>query len=119
MRPEYVAFPLSTRATGGTASVGYAAHVQQLVEQVLFTSPGERVNRPTFGCGLEDLVFGTLSEELVAATRFVVRANLQSWLRDEIRVDDVTVTTNGGELTVAVTYALLATGEAQTAVFQR
>lgn len=117
---SYVAFPLAASRAGGVAGVPYAEHVEQLVEQLLFTSPGERVNRPQLGCGLDDLVFGAMTDELVAATQFVVQSNLQSWLRDVIRVDAVRVGAAGGDqLTVAVEYTLLPAGESRRAVFRR
>lgn len=117
-RPRYVAFPL--RATSaGTATASYPDHVEQLVEQLLFTSPGERVNRPGLGCGLADLVFSTLTDELVTATQCVVQANLQGALAGIARIDAVRVRGAGEDLTVTVTYALLATGEARTVVFPR
>jgi phage baseplate assembly protein W len=114
----YVAFPLATRS-GTVATVGYSTYVEQLVEQLLFTSPGERVNRPTFGCGLEALVFGTLTDEVITATRYVVQASLQNWLGDLIRVDDVEAAAAGGQLAVTVTYTLLADGQARSRVFHR
>ncbi|MBV9097473.1 MAG: GPW/gp25 family protein [Frankiaceae bacterium] len=115
----HIAFPLATGRSGGVATVGHKAYVEQLVEQLLFTSPGERVNRPTFGCGLEGLVFGTLTDEVITATRYVVQASLQKWLRDFIDVDDVAIAATGGQLTVTVKYTLLADGQAQSAVFHR
>jgi phage baseplate assembly protein W len=117
--PRYVAFPLRATSGGGTATASYAEHVEQLLEQLLFTSPGERVNRPALGCGLADLVFGTLTDELVTATQFLVQANLQGALGDVARIDAVRVRAAGDDLTVTVTYALLITGESRTMVFPR
>ena len=58
---------------GRTAETGRDDHIRDLIEQVLFTSPGERVNRPTFGCGLTQLLFAPNSPELAAATQFLVQ----------------------------------------------
>src|ERR1700692_1685385 len=82
-------------------------YVRQLVEQVLFTSPGERVNRPDFGSGLLQLPFAPNSVEMAAATQFTVQAALQKWLSNYIKVQSVVATANEGTLTVTVNYSLL------------
>ena len=64
-------------------------HIRDLIEQVLFTAPGERVNRPNFGSGLLQLVFAPNSDELAAATQFLVQGALQQWLGDLIQVEGV------------------------------
>lgn len=82
-------------------------YVRQLVEQVLFTSPGERVNLPDFGSGLLQLPFAPNSFEMAAATQFTVQAALQKWLSNYIRVQSVTATMQDERLTVSVTYSPL------------
>jgi phage baseplate assembly protein W len=72
--------------------------------QVLFTSPGERVNHPEFGCGLFNLVFDPANTILAAATEFTVGAALTRWLGDELLVDGVNVTAVDEVLTVEVAY---------------
>ena len=68
--------------------------MRQLVEQVLFTSPGERVNLPDFGSGLLQLPFAPNSVEMAAATQFAVQAALQKWLSNYIKVQSVVATAN-------------------------
>lgn len=92
-----------------TATTDANAHVRQMIEQVLFTAPGERVNRPDFGCGLLQLVFGPNSEQLAAATQMLVQGALQQWLGDVIRVDGVEVEATDGTLRVVVRYLVLQT----------
>ena len=82
-------------------------YVRQLVEQVLFTSPGERVNLPDFGSGLLQLPFAPNSVELAAATQFTVQAALQKWLAQYITVQSVVAVSDGPVLTVTVSYSLL------------
>jgi phage baseplate assembly protein W len=84
-------------------------YVRQLIEQVLFTSPGERVNLPDFGSGLLQLPFALNSPELAAATQFTVQGALQKWLSNYIKVQSVVALAQEGVLTVTVTYSLLAT----------
>jgi uncharacterized protein len=114
-----VDFPYSVDARGRTASTSEDEHVRDLIEQVLFTAPGERVNRPTFGSGLLQLVFAPNSDALAAATQLAVQAALQEWLADRIAVQDVTVEAVDSTLTATVVYADRVTQQSQTATFTR
>jgi uncharacterized protein len=114
-----VDFPFHTDARGRTAQVDGDAHVRDLIEQVLFTSPGERVNRPMFGSGLLQLVFDPSRQEMAAATQMLVQSSLQQWLGDVIEVEDATVEGGEGKLVVTVVYRLVRTQERQVAQFER
>jgi phage baseplate assembly protein W len=114
-----VDFPYGVDARGRTASTSEDEHVRDLIEQVLFTAPGERVNRPTFGSGLLQLVFAPNSDALAAATQLAVQAALQEWLADRIAVQDVTVEAIDSTLTATVVYADRLTQQSQTATFTR
>jgi uncharacterized protein len=94
-------------------------HIGDLIRQVLFTNPGERVNRPDFGCGLLQLVFLPNSEPLAIATQFTVKSALQKWLGDVIQVDDVEVTAVESTLRVRVAYRRILDGVEETATFQQ
>jgi uncharacterized protein len=104
---------------GRTKEAAPSDYVRQLVEQVLFTSPGERVNLPDFGSGLLQLPFAPNSEELAAATQFTVQGALQKWLSVYIKVQSVVASAQDAVLTVTVTYALINTDvtEVQTFVY--
>jgi phage baseplate assembly protein W len=106
-----IAFPFDVDAGGRSATATYPAHVRDLIEQVLFTSPGERVNRPDFGAGLLDLVFANASEEMIATTRFMVRGSLQRWLGQIISVEAADVSLEDSAVLVTVRYTMLATQE--------
>jgi hypothetical protein len=112
-------YPYRFDGRGRTAEADDNDHIRDLVEQVLFTAPGERVNRPTFGCGLLRLVFAPNSEELAAATQFLVQGSLQQWLGDLIEVNDVAVVNDDATLLVTVRYTVRRTMEEQTARFTR
>jgi phage baseplate assembly protein W len=88
-----------------------------LIEQVLFASPGERVNLPDFGSGLLQLVFAPNSVELAAATQFSVQGALQKWLSGYIRVVSVQAQAEDAVLTVTVAYSLLNTDVTQVQTF--
>lgn len=92
-------------------------YVRQLIEQVLFTSPGERVNLPDFGSGLLQLPFALNSPEMAAATQFTVQAALQKWLSNYIKVQSVVASADEAVLTVTVAYTLLDTDVSQVQTF--
>ena len=92
-------------------------YVRQLVEQVLFTSPGERVNLPDFGSGLLQLPFAPNSQELAAATQFAVQGALQKWLSGLVKVQSVVATAQEAALTVTVSYVPLNTDVTQVQTF--
>ena len=112
-----VDYPFHFDDRGGTASVDDEAHIRDLIEQVLFTNPGERVNRPTFGSGLLQLVFAPNSDTLAAATQMSVQGALQQWLGDLIVVDSVEVESVDATLRVTISYVVRRTQTRHTAVF--
>ena len=113
-----VQFPFTVAGFGRVAGAGYDDHVRQLIEQVLFTAPGERVNRPDFGCGVREMVFGPAGDAQAAATQFLVLGSLQRWLGDVIQVEGVTVAAEGSTLSINVQYLMRATAERRTDTFQ-
>lgn len=112
-------FPYHFDARGRTAETDEDGHIRDLIESVLFTSPGERVNRPTFGSGLMQLVFAPNSDELAAATQFLVQGALQQWLGDLIVADDVRVTGEESRLEVTVVYTVRRTQQRRQVQFTR
>lgn len=105
--------------TGRTAETDHDIHIRDMIEQVLFTSPGERVNRPTFGCGLMQLVFEPNSDELTGTTQFLVQAALQQWLGNLIEVNAVQVANEDSSLTVTVVYTIRRNQQRIVAQFSR
>lgn len=112
-------FPFHFDGRGRTAQTDDDDHIRDMIEQVLFTVPGERVNRPTFGSGLLQLVFAPNSDMLAAATQLSVQGSLQQWLGDVIEVNAVTVENLDERLTVTVQYTIRRTQQAQVAQFTR
>jgi phage baseplate assembly protein W len=113
-----VAFPYGFDGTGHTAQAAdLATHIADMIEQILFTAPGERVNRPTFGSGTAQLVFEPNSDVLAAVQQQAVQAGLQQWLADVIRVQAVTVTAQEATLTVTVAYTVIASQQLLTRQF--
>ncbi|MEO3891419.1 GPW/gp25 family protein [Nonomuraea sp. B5E05] len=109
---RHVGFPLRVGGRGRTALVSDEDYLRGLIEAVLFTRPGERVNRPDFGSGVDRLVFAPAGDEMVNASRTLVHAALQRWLGDLVQVDDVVVEAQDTRLRVTVTYLPLVAGTA-------
>ncbi len=110
-------FPWRFDGSGRTASPAWSDHVREMIEALVFTSPGERVNRPTLGSGLNQLVFAPNSPELAAALQFTLQAALQSVLGDVMEVRDLNVTAVDSALTVELRYALVGDDADRTDTF--
>lgn len=115
----HLAFPYRFDDRGRTASPDDPAHLRDLIEQVLFTAPGERVNRPTFGSGLLQLVFQPNGAELAAALQSSVHGALQQWLGELILVQEVRVEAAGNVLDVTLRYVVRRTQQPVTETFSR
>lgn len=99
-------FPYQFDGRGRSREDDEAEWIRGLIEQVLFTAPGERVMRPDFGSGLAALVFAPNSPELAAASQLLVQAGLQRWLSGLITVESVRVSAEDARLTVSVDYVI-------------
>ena len=112
-------FPFAFDQHGRTATTDDDDHVRDMIEQLLFTSPGERVNRPDFGSGLLQRVFAANSPELAAALQFTMQASLQRYLSDVISIGTLEVTADDSTLQVDLSYVVLASGDARSDTFTR
>lgn len=112
-------FPYHFDGRGRTAGTDLDDHIRDLIEQVLFTAPGERTNRPTFGSGLMQAVFAPNSQEMAAATQFLVQGALQQNLSDLIEVNKVEVSADDNVLNVTIEYVVRNTQQQQVAKFTR
>lgn len=110
-------FPFRFDSSGRTAQTDLPGHVRDMIEQILLTSPGERINRPTFGSGTAQLVFAPNSDVLAAAQQQIIQASLQQWLSDLIRVQAVEVSAQDSTLLITVRYMIIQTQQQQTQQF--
>ncbi len=110
-------FPYQFNNLGQSSQSNDGEHIRVLIEQVLFTSPGERVNRPDFGSGLLKLVFEPNSTEMAATTQFLVQGSLQQWLGHLIEINGVQVNTIDSVLEVVVSYTIRSTQQNYTVQF--
>lgn len=112
-------YPFHFDGRGRTALTGYNDHIRDMIEQFLFTNPGERVNRPDFGSGLLQMVFAPNSPELAAALQHTIQAGIQRWLGDLIEVRKLDVTSQDSTLRVELQYLVRRTDESQNEIFER
>ena len=121
LSPRFLDYPFSVGSSGGPKLTGPDDHLRDLVLQVLFTIPGERVNLPEFGVGVQQLVFAPNSDMLRASAQFLISNSLQRWLGDRLDVNQVSVRSEPGEeetVTIEITYTLRATQQKQSFLVQ-
>jgi phage baseplate assembly protein W len=115
----FVSFPYNIGQDRRTATASRDDHIRQMLEQLLFTNPGERVNRPDFGSGLLQLVFAPNSPEMAAALQFTTRAAIQRYLGDVIEVQALEIRADDSALRISLSYTVKATGESMTTEMER
>jgi phage baseplate assembly protein W len=112
--PRFLDFPYSVSGSGTPQTTTADDHLRDLILQVLLTNPGERVNLPEFGVGVQRLVFEPASDVLRSTARFAISSGLQRWLGDRIDVDEVSVTSEPGleeVVTIEIGCTVRATGQ--------
>lgn len=114
-----IAFPYRVNGRGRSARSDANAHIHSLIEQVLFVSPGERINNPAFGSGLLGLTFAAANDAMAGASQMIVQAALQQWLGDLIQVQQVEVQTEDNRVVVSVCYVVNRTRQQEVATFSR
>lgn len=115
----YPASPYHVGTHGRTAHVSRETYIRQLIEQVLFTTPGERVNREDFGCGLLQLVFASPGSDVVVAAQSLIHGALQRWLGDIISVEAVQVISDDATLRIVIQYLVKESGQRQREQFEQ
>ena len=114
-----IRYPYQIDGRGRSAEAGEEDYIRGLIEQVLFTTPGERVMRPDFGSGVMQLVFAPNCPELAATTQFLVQGALQQYLGNLIALEGVEIESYDSTLRVIVRYSIRRTGISQMAEFAR
>ena len=114
-----VDYPFHFDGRGRTAATTDDDHIRDMLEQLIFTSPGERVNRPDFGSGIMQLIFAPNSPELAATLQFTLQAAIQRWLGDVLELQALEVTSVDSLLTINVQYVVRRTNQPQSASFTR
>jgi uncharacterized protein len=112
-------YPFHFDSRGRTALTDTNDHIRDMLEQLLFTNAGERVNRPDFGSGIQQLIFAPTSPELAAALQFTLKSAIQRWLGDLIQVQELDVTSEDSTLSIFIQYIVRRTNQQQQAQFTR
>ncbi|MBP1468339.1 GPW/gp25 family protein [Candidatus Chloroploca sp. M-50] len=112
-------FPFHFDHRGRSAVTDDDDHIRDMIEQLIFTNPGERVNRPEFGSGLFQLLFAPNSPELAATVQFTMQAALQRELGDVITLQALEVSSEDSTLRVLVQYVVRRSDEQRAASFER
>lgn len=113
---RYLDYPFDVSGRGTPNTTTPDDHLRDLIIQVLFTNPGERVNLPEFGVGVQRLVFAPNSETLRTSIQFLITTSLQRWLGDRITVEQVNVSSEAGAenaVTIEIVYVVKATQQRQ------
>lgn len=113
-----VALPNGVTEQGRPQDPDHDLLVEQMMTQLLMTSPGERVNRPSFGVGLPGRIFVEATDPAVFALQADIIAAVQQWLPEVARADAVSVHIHDSTTTIEVTYEVLRTGSSRTATIQ-
>jgi uncharacterized protein len=109
-----VDYPFHFQGSGRTATTDDTDHIRDMLEQLLFTNPGERVNRPTFGSGLLGRIFEPNSPEQAAVLQATMQATVLQELGDLIELQTLEVTSEEETLRIIVNYVIRETGEPRT-----
>lgn len=106
-------YPISVDPARGRLSqeTDFNAHITQLVMQVLLTAPGERINRPDFGCGVKRLVFAPGGDVAATLAQTTVYQALNKWLSSAITVTEVTAQAMDSILQIRVGYVVKTNGQ--------
>ncbi len=110
-------FPFQASDRGVASTSGRSEAIRQQLEQLLMTIPGERVNRPDFGCGIQRLVFAGADPETAASAEYLIATSIRRFMRDLVRLDAVRVTVDVTTLYVDILYTAVDTGEELAASF--
>jgi uncharacterized protein len=112
-------YPYRIGPDGQTAGAEHEQHIRELIEQLLFTRRGERVNRPDFGAGVTELIFVENAPEMAAAAQHMVMGTLQQFLSDAIEVRGVDTRATDSQLAITVRYRPLDEARERTVVVER
>lgn len=116
---EGLRFPFEISARGVASASTRKQQINEQLEQLLLTLPGERVNRPSFGCGVQRLVFADASPEAAAAAQYTISVAINRVFSDSIQLDAVRVWAHGSTLYIDILYTLRETGEELSASFEQ
>lgn len=116
---QEIGYPYRIDSAGRTSTAQRNDHIRQMIEQVLFTVPQERVNRPEFGVNVRQFVFEGAGQETMAAAQFLIQGELERWMGEIIDVDAVQVDVEESTMNIRVRYIVRENQQVQVAQFSR
>ena len=114
-----LAFPLQVDRRGGIALARDEQDIDQAIQLILGTAPGERPMRPEFGCGVHDFVFDSIDAITVGRMEDAIRSALDRW-EPRIQVQAVDFDLSGvdrGELLINIGYRMRSTNHLRNLVY--
>jgi uncharacterized protein len=108
---QAMSFPLRVTELGAVALSTRREVVREQLEQLLLTVPGERVNRPDFGCGIQRLIFDGTDPLALATAEYIISTSVRRYMRELVTLDAVRVTVEDSTVLVDILYTLVGTGE--------
>ncbi|MCG8420091.1 MAG: GPW/gp25 family protein [Proteobacteria bacterium] len=99
-------FPPIVGPDAGLATLDTVNSVRAMLEQILFTEPGERVNRPTFGVGVLGALFEPNSPFLQTRIRIALEENVYDHLGLRVSVDDIGVEQDQAEIHIRIAFTI-------------
>ena len=115
----HIDFPYQFDQLGRTGQCNKNKHIRDMIELVLFTSPGERLNRPDFGCGLLQLVFAPNNDITASTIQLTIQSSLNKWLGSLIDINNVSIQKEEEKLIIVVDYTVKKSKQGNTAIFTR
>lgn len=112
-------FPFHFDVRGHIARCDDSAHILDMLEQILFTTPGERVNRPDFGCGVAAMVFGSTAPEFITVKKSQIHSQIQQLLGHLIQVNEIALSVQESRITIVINYTIFKNQQNQSAEFSR
>jgi uncharacterized protein len=104
-------FPITLDPTGEIKTASHEQDISESIRIILATANGERVMRPTFGCGIHEMVFAVISMATIGQVEVLVTEALTTW-EPRIEIDAVKASTeeaHEGRLLVEIKYRVRAT----------
>lgn len=119
MKSEYMNYPFSISGNGMINTANEDKHIKDMIEQILFTSGGERLNSPRFGAGIKNTIFSPINPMLETTLKLTITASIQQWLDHLIIVENVDVKSEEEKLFINITYSKIKSREEHTVHFER
>jgi phage baseplate assembly protein W len=119
-RNRHLSYPFRIGPNGRPVQVtSIEEHIRDELEQLLLTSPGERLFLPEFGVGLQKLSFGNLNESNLALAKTVFTEKLAKWLGNRIIPDELELEVVNDKINLKLRYRIRETNDSRVLFLQK